>query len=274
MADIEIGGRKVTVERFTLAKAMRVITLLGVIQKSVPEISKAMVEFKRDYQETNVIELDRVQAKMRYGPTPVLSDDGEALYRDGELVTLPSPIDRMTETDWERAGHVLKLRQSPSPTEMVLAVFPLAYEKAEQPVQRLLALIAMSNDDVSRYVASGEIWDRVDDFAQTVIAPAFLEDVMELAVVAGETIEGQVMDKARGLGDRMGNLLRLFGLKTPETTTSPETSETSSEQPVQPNIISATPLASGSPGPTPSESSDSPSTPSTPSDASLSATAG
>jgi hypothetical protein len=162
MADVSSGGRKVH-ERFTLVKAMRVITLLGLIQKSVPEVTKAMVEFKREYRENNVIELDRVQAKMRYGPTPVLGDDGEALFNDGELVTIASPIDRMTEEDWERAGHVLKLRQSPSTTELVMAVFPVAYEQAEEPVQRLLALIAMPNDDVARYVKSGELWDRVDD---------------------------------------------------------------------------------------------------------------
>jgi hypothetical protein len=272
MSDLEIGGRRVVIERFTLVKAMRVITLLGLIQKSVPEVTRAMVEFKREYRENNVIELDRVQAKMRFGPTPVLGDDGEALFKDGALVTIPSAIDRMTEADWERSGHVLKIRESPSTTELVMAVFPVAYEQAEEPVQRLLALIAMSNDDVARYVKSGEIWDRVDEFAQTVIAPAYLEEVMELAVVAGETIEGQVMTKAKSLGDRLGKLRGLFGMEKTESSQL-ETSETSNEQPVQPNTVSVTPSADSSPGHIPTESSSSPGTESSPSEPSLSASA-
>jgi hypothetical protein len=271
MAAVTVGGREVVIERFTLVKAMRVITLLGLIQKSVPEITKAMAEFRAEYRETNVIELDRVQAKMQYGPTPVIGEDGEALFKDGELVTIPSPIDQMTEKDWERAGHVLRLRQSPSATELIMAVFPLAYEKAEQPVQRLLALVAMSNDDVARYVESGEIWDRVDDFAKKTIAPAYLDEVMELAVVAGETIEGQVMTKAKGLGDRVGNLLRLLGMGKTETTNS-ETSGMSSEPPVQPNTVSVSSLPASTDG-SPETSSDSPGTPSSTSVESLSANA-
>jgi hypothetical protein len=273
MAEIEISGRKVVLERFTLVKAMRVITLLGLIQKSVPDITKAMTEFKREYRDSNVIELDRVQAKLQYGsPTPVLGDDGEVLYREGEIVTIPSPIDQMTEADWERSGHVLKLRQSPSTTEMLMAVFPVAYEQAEKPVQRLLALIAMPNDDVARYAETGELWDRVDDVAAKVIAPAYIEEVMELAVAAGEQVEGQVMTKARGLGDRVGNLLRLFGLRLPtETSDSTQSTSTmSSEPPVQPNTISVSPSPSSSDG-SPETSSDSTGTPSSRSESNLTA---
>lgn len=275
MAEVEVGGRKVTLERFTLAKAMRVITLLSVIQKAVPEINKAMAEFRRNYEEANVIELDRVQAKMRYGPQPVLGEDGEPMFKDGELLTIPSPIDRMSETDWERAGQTLRLRQSPATGEIATALFPLAFERAEQPVMRLLALVAMPNDDVERYVASGEIWDRVDDYARDVIGKAYLEEIMELAVCAAETIEGQVMAKARGLGERAGNLRRLFGNEQPTRTTpnsSPMEPTTLSEPPEPESTESVSDSPESSTG-NPTESDNSPGTPSSPSRSSSLATA-
>lgn len=280
MAPIKVHDREITLERFTLVKAMRVITLLGVIQKQIPEINRLMSEFKREYRQNNVIELDRVQAKMQYGPRPLLDEEGDPIMvRDdkgeetNEVLTIPSPIDRMTEEDWQRSGQVLRLRQSPSTTEMLMAIFPVAYEHAEQPVQRLLALIAMKNDDVAKYVKDGSIWDKVDEFATDVIGPAYLEEVMELAVAAGETIDGQVMTKAKGLGDRVGNLLRLIGMGPTKTESKLETSPTSSEPPEKPNTDSASPSQDISPGPTPTESSDSPGTPSMRSDESLTATA-
>lgn len=267
MTEVQIGEQKVTVERFTLAKAMRVITLLSLIQKSVPEINTAMAQFKRDYATENVVELDRVQAKMRYGPQPVVDEDGDPIMRKdpdgkptGDVLTIPSPIDRMTEQDWERAGHVLRLRDKPSTTELLTAIFPLIYEQAEQPVLRLLALVAMPNRDVMRYVRSDELWNRVDELADELISPAELGEVMELAVTAAEQVEGQVMDKAKGLGDRVGNLGRLFGIQRKTSETSP----TSSEQPEPPSIESASPSPDSSSG-TPTESSASPGTPSTPS---------
>lgn len=260
MSTVEIAGRTIQIQRFTLVKAMRVMTLLSLIQKSVPEITREMAEFRREYAAGNVLELDRVQAKMRYGPRPVLGEDGEPLMQDGEILTMPSPIDRMTEADWDKSGQVLKLRQEPSTEELLAAVFPLAYERAEQPMTRLLALVAMDNADVERYVRSGEIWERVDEFVAEVIAKAYLEEVMELAVAVGEVIEGQVMAKTKELAGRAGNLGRLFGMRT-TTPTTHEESGTSSEPPEQPSIESASSSPDSSDG-TPTESSDSPGTPS------------
>lgn len=236
MPTVHINGQDITIERMTLTKAMRVITLLSLIQKRVPEINRAMGEFRRAYVNENADELTRTEAKLRFGPQPVLGDDGEVMLRDdGEVLVLPSPIDRMTEQDWEQSGQVLKLRRQPSNTELLTAMFPLVYEHAEELVLRLLALVSMPNADVDRYVRSGEIKERMDERAQEVIAPAFLEEVMELAVTCAEQVEGQVMAKARELGDRTGKLRQLFGMGT----TKPAATPTSNESQEQPNSGSA-----------------------------------
>lgn len=263
MSTVRFGDRDIVLERFTLTKAMRVITLLKLIQQSTKEIGKTAAEFRREYAADNVVELDRVEAKMRYGPRPIVDSDGELMFKDGVLVTEASPVDRMSEEDWERAGQVLRVRQEPTPQEMMWAVFPVAFEHAEEAVNRLLGLIIMSNADVDRYVKTGEWQDRVDELVASTIAPAYLEEIMELAVAAAELIEGQVMTKARALGDRVGKLRRMFGMET--KTSTPETSETSSEPPEQPRTDSASLSPDSSTGPTPPPSSPSPGTPSTPS---------
>lgn len=268
MSSVTVNGQEITIERFTLTKGMRVITLLQLIQKMVPQISKEIAEFKREYSATNVIELDRVQAKMRYGPTPIVNEDGDVqLDNAGGVMTIASPIDRMSEEDWERSGHVLRLRQAPSNEELMLAMFPLVYEHAEQPLLRLLALVSMPNADVERFAAeSGDkLWSEVDVFAARVIGPAYLDEIMELAVTAAEQVEGQVMTKAKGLGERVGKLAGLFGMRM--TATSSATSTTSNESPEQPSSPSASDSPASSTGPQP-PSSASPGTPSTPSETS------
>lgn len=270
MSAIKVGGQDITIERFTLTKGMRVITLLQLIQKLVPQISREIAEFKREYSQTNIIELDRVQAKMRYGPTPVVNEAGDVqLDEHGGVLTIASPIDRMSEEDWERSGQTLKLRQAPSNEELMLAIFPLIYEHAQAPLVRLLALVAMPNADVERYAAvSGDkLWEEVDAFAARVIGPAYLEEIMELAVTAAEQVEGQVMTKAKGLGERAGKLAGLLGIKTKTTATMSETSPTSNESPEQPSSPSASDSHASSTGPLTS-SSTSPGTPSTPSETS------
>jgi hypothetical protein len=264
MTKVTLNDREVTLERFTLQKAMRVITMLGLIQKAVPDATKMVGGYRREYAEANAVELDRVQAKMRFGRQPILDADDQPIFHEGELLTLPSPLDRFTEQDWEKAGNVLRMRPQPSGNEVMIAVFPEVFELAEPLVLRLLGIMVMSNADVARYVKAGDVWEHVDELVESTIAPAMLEEIMELAVTVGELIDGQVLAKAKALGARLGNLKRLFGFET-TTTPAPPTSPTSSEQPEQPSSDSSSPSEPDSPGPTPTESSDSTGTSSPPS---------
>lgn len=239
MPDVTIGGTTVTIERFTLAKATRVMTLLQKIQQEVPEISRVWATFRndyrRDYQTTTT--LSRIEAVARWN------------------VDVP-------EEEWERAGQTFTMTvpAEPNQAEVFFQMAPLVYEQAEELTLRLLGLIAMPNDTVKRYAKDGTIWERVDEYVAEVIEDAPLEDIMELVVVAAEMADQQVLAKARSLRTRAGNMAALFGWKT----TASEDSTTSSDAPVQPSTVSVSSSPSTSSGP-PTPSSDSPGTPSTPS---------
>jgi hypothetical protein len=221
MSEVTIGGKAVTVERFTLAKAMRVITLLQLIQKQMPEITKEWALFRRSYAEDYGVELDRINAMARFG----------------------DQLEHIKDEQWERAGQKFKVPGTPSTPELFFAMAPLVYEKAEEVTLRLLGLIAMPNEVVGRYVAQGDIWERVDELVDDIIKPAGLDEILELVITAAEVIDGQVLQKAKGLGDRAGNVARLLGIKTTTTTTespsSPMDSPMLSEPPEQPSSDSS-----------------------------------
>jgi hypothetical protein len=230
MPDVQISGQTVTIERFTLAKAMRVITLLQLIQKQVPDVTKEWAVYRKQYADEYGTEIDRIDAKARFG----------------------AALEGISDEEWERAGQKLRIPGSPSTAEVFFQMAPVIYERAEAVTLRLLGLIAMENELVNRYVAKGDIWERVDELVDEIIRPAALDEIMELALVAAEVIDGQVLAKAQTVKERAGNVARLFGFKTKNDST---TSETSNESPEQPNTISVSPSPDSSDG-TPTESDD------------------
>lgn len=250
---ITLGEREHRIERISARKAARAFAELRAITRAVPEINKAVSTFVRTYEEENVVELDRVQAKMRFGA---------------------ETIDTLTEEDWANAGGKLRLPRSPGTTEVILAAFPIALDLAEAHVYRLLALFLMPNEDVARYRKNGELDERLGERADDLLDDAYGDEVMELAVVVGELVDRQFVGKARELGDRLGNALRLVGLgpATPTTPTASrddatgdpaETSTSSESGPSASKPTSSTSTPAPTDGsPTPSSTSPTSSSPS------------
>lgn len=232
MTEVTIGGGTVVIERFTLAKAMRVITLLNLLRKQVPEISKEWAEYRRNYAQDYAVELDRINALARFG----------------------SNLDHIPDSEWERAGQKLKVPASPSQAEIFFELAPLIYEKAEATALRLLGLLALPNETVDRFVRSDDIWARVDELVDEKIRGAGLGEVLDLLNVAVDVIEGEVLSRAQ---DLVGKGRRLFGGQTTtKTTESLSTSATSSVPPVQPSSDSSASSSSDTTGsPTGSEGS-------------------
>jgi hypothetical protein len=229
MPEVTIGGGTITVERFTLSKAMRVITLLNLLRKEVPEISREWATYRRNYAQDYAVELDRINALARFG----------------------SSLDHVPDSEWERAGQKLKVPASPSQTEIFFELAPLIYEKAETTALRLIGLIAMPNETVNRYLKSDDIWERVDELVDEKIRKADMGEVLDLLNATIDVIEGEVLKRSQ---DLVGKTRRLFGSQT--TTPSQAAPTTSSEQPEQPSSSSSQLSPSDTNGlPTPSEAS-------------------
>lgn len=232
-------GRELVVERVNGRKASQALKLLRRVNSTVKAVTTALGEFERDYARSHSVELDRVQARMRYPRRPLLDADtgdpvrepdalenGEPNPRAGDLILVDSPLDHLTPEDWERAGHVVRLPLSPSTPERIGAVFDVAVDGAEDEVWKLLALLTMSNEDLraQRRRHDGPGIDAVlAELAEDLLDDAELDELLELAVIAGETIDDQFRRKLAELEDRAGNALRLLGLAPAQEEEQPQT---------------------------------------------------
>jgi hypothetical protein len=287
---VTIGGKAMHVERVSARKASRAMALLRHINREAKGITRSLEEFERDYLERNLRYITRPEARVRFPPQVVLDPETGAPVREpativvdvggdseeqpnpraGELVTFPSAVDRMSEADWQAAGNQYPVRERPPLYAIAMHAFEDALELAEDHVYRLLALFVMSNEDVTRRYKEGTLEEELTAGADRLLDEAMADELMELAVVCGELVDTQFRSKARELGDRLGNALRLFGLgpSTPTTTTSTPpngpTSSTpsssiaspSSSEPDGPPTSSSTPITTSS-----SESEPSPTEP-------------
>lgn len=289
---VAVGDHEYTIERASGRKASRALALLKAISRAMPDLNAKMAAFTREFEETHYEELDRAKAALRWPARtlvdeenrPVLEpatlEDGSPNPRAGERITVPSPLDGMTEADWERVGHVIRLPQSPDTLDVVLGLFGEAMDAAEENVYRLVALFTVSNADVKAWWKDGTFTERLDERADELLDDVLADDLMELAASIGEVVDAQFVTKARALtqGGRLGNLGRLIGLtptepaaQTPTTPTTPgpEPMRVVSTEPSSDGPSTSTPTSStASPAPTdgqPTTSSTSPGTSSSPS---------
>lgn len=252
-----IAGQPVDLERPSARKASRALAILRALSKAVPDVQKAWARARTDYERDNFVELDRVQARMRYPARPLLDDDGKPILKDdGELTFLPSPVDAMSDADWDAAGGVFRMPQSPTVGEQAAAVLDLALELAEEHVYRLLALFTMSNADVTRHWRAGDLGAVIDDVADDILDRAYADEVLELAVACGEIVDDQFTTRIEALGDRLGNLGRLFGWTPTAKPTAEEATSTDSPSSSRPTSSTDSPAPADTDGPsTPSSTS-------------------
>jgi hypothetical protein len=248
---IPIGDTTYNLERVSGRKASRAMALVRQLSKSAPELQRRWAEFTTAYERDNYIEVDRAQAALRFPPRPVVDPEtgepvlGRATLEDGapnpeagKPLMLPSPLDRMTEEDWAQSGNVVKLRSTPSRQETVIAVLDYALEVAEESVYRLLALFTVSNADVKRVWKDGgqpAITALLDERADELLDEGYADELVALAVEVSELVDDQFRRKIREeLGERVGNLLALFGIErnpTPDgATESPQTTADGAEE--------------------------------------------
>lgn len=238
---ITLGSRNITVEPFSGRKALRAFHMLKQIATDAPAIMQTWHEFTAEYEREHALELSRAEARFEFPPirgdvteldrldaVPVeVRGDEWQRERDAAIakVMRPGRFDHLTDQDWEKSGNRVRLPRSPSQAEQIVAVFPTALELAEEQVLRLLALIAMPEADVKAH--RGDLNDKLDVLAEDLLDAPF-EDLVELAVIGGESVNDQYVRKTEKLGDRVGNALRLVGIKTKPREPSPTAKPSSS----------------------------------------------
>lgn len=247
--EVTVGDRTIRIEDFSARKGLRILRLLEHTAKGVPEIQKRWGEYTREYEDTHTVDLDRALARSQYPPEPLMREepvvvDGvvqtdllnrplvrrEPMFDEaGKVRVGPDPLGHITDADWAASGNKLRQPRSPTAAEQVVAILPLAIELAEGEVAKLLGLVAMPNRDVKTYGRDSldVLWEKAAELGDDILE-APMDQVVELAVVAGECVQETYMVKVvERLGGRLAAIGRLFGMKlTADPETSNETSPT------------------------------------------------
>lgn len=239
---VSLGGRDVVIERPSARKASVALGLLKAVAAAVPDLTSKWGSFVATYEATHYTDLDRTQARLRFPQRPVFTPEGDLLTDDaGDPVMAPSLVDSMTQEDWERSGHKLRLPRSPQREEVIAALLPDVVDVAETEVAKLLVLFTLPNADVKAWRRDGSLPDKLTEKADDLLDDTDATDVLELAVVIGETIDDAFRRKIEVLGDRVGNALRVIGLGPPKTQTSDATdAPIPGEPPTEPTPTSST----------------------------------
>jgi hypothetical protein len=224
MPSVRVGDKDRQVQRFPLVKALRAITLLNKIQALVPDGAQQLGEFISEYRKTHVQTMDRVQAKIEYGgEIPIVEDGKPVRNEDGSVLTVRAPIERISDADWEKANNVYRRPEEPPLSAMIAAIFPSVAENAEEPLLRLMAICIIDNDDFIRYVHDDNWREKADEVVRDVLEPAPIEDIIELASVVADVLEGSVLNKMSEVAGKARRLLARLGINLPEK--EPETEE-------------------------------------------------
>ena len=242
---LTLGGRQVTIERPSSLKASRALAMMRGLSNAAPALQTELATFRVRYEAENFVELDRVQARVQYPERPIMAGGAIMLDEDGAPRMLPSPVDRISEEDWEKAGGKLRVPASPAQWEVVVALLDSGIEAVETLVYRFLALFTIPNADLKAARADGTLDAVVRAAADELLDDTYADELLELAVVVNETIDHHFRRKARFLGDRLGKLLSMLpgefrSSSSTETSTSSSTTSQNGTTPESPRPSSST----------------------------------
>lgn len=235
---VQVGASTVTVEQFSGRKTLIAERIIRRAVRQFPELFDAYVRFKTDYERKNISSLDRSEAVFRFGARAAA----------------------IADADWEASRHKLNLGSSPSTNEIVGAMWPVVMDAAEDEVLRLLGLVVTPSGDLKRAKDGGGGQDAVDQLllsrGEDLLDEATnAADLIELAMVAAETLRDQFTAAGGGLGPRVGRLLESVGIRRTSSSSAPD--PTSSETPTD-GSESARPTSSTS---APADTAGSPTSP-------------
>lgn len=279
VATVEVAGERVAIQRPSTLKGTRALVLFQEIADAVPTLLDEAAEVAKTKRANQSVELTVAEAKLEFAPKPLRIDGVLQLDADGKPIMAASPLDSMTADDWERSGGVLRIDPGP-PTnwEIGMSLFSTAYKASQEQVMQLLALFLISNRDLKAARINGDIDQLIEARGLELADDSFLDEIPELAVAIAEVMESNLRRKVAGLGVRVGEALRTYGVETgwvPQSMKTPNGSDGSPEETAtattnhgsstsSPESMDGPPKPSSTPPLTSSSTSEDSSTPSEP----------
>jgi hypothetical protein len=201
--EVRIGGTTRTLEEPRLRRSKLIGKQVQQLFKQVPNLEMEIEKWSRQWENDTAYKIDRVSAKRLFGPqlqyeekrdeagNAVVDDDGDPVFvpkRDeqGEFVYGPDHLEHVTEEDWQGSHNTYTRHQQPSEGALIVHMFEVLWDKAEEPLTDLFALMLVGNGELREARKAGpkaidELLQRERDFLDDEC------DVGDLLVLAHET---------------------------------------------------------------------------------------
>jgi hypothetical protein len=240
--EVQIGGSTHTIEEPRLRRAKLIGKQVQLIFKEVPNLEMEIETWSRTWEKETAYKLDRVSARRLLGPQlqyePELGPDGEPLTdaegdpvlkpktdESGEYVYGPDHLKHLTNEDWEGSGQTYTRAQPPSDNALLIHMFEVVYDKAEEPLMELLALMLIGNAELrqARRAGDAELRRLIEEKRDLLDDEGDIGDALALAVETYKLLRAQLEREKERVGEARA-LLR-GGLKQETQETTEETAE-------------------------------------------------
>jgi hypothetical protein len=222
---VTIGDTTYTIAAFSNRKVLIAGRMMRHLSETVSEINRRVAAFRTDYRERNRDVVTRQMA---------------ALPPWNEL------LDFMTPEAWDKADGAVELRRDPSVEEVIVEVFPLAFELAEEEVRRLLALVLIPNQELGAAALAGNASDKLDEYGVRILDDGTIGDMIDLVDQAVDVLREELEAKATKVG-RIRRALRREQTPATSPTPSPDQPEETSTRKPESSTGSPAPTDGGTP---------------------------
>jgi hypothetical protein len=172
---IKLGGKEIVLERAKGYKALYIAEMLSDISTQVTEIIGEVQKKTEDYERDNKVTITRQMAQARGW-----DDIVEKMERENAVS--------------------IEVSEPPSAEQQVMFGFPLAFKLVQDEVLKLLALIAMPNDELKKLRRSNALEEHLLSAGDDMMADAEIGEIITLVAAAAELVQEQLDEQAEKLG--------------------------------------------------------------------------
>jgi hypothetical protein len=176
---VTLGATTYPIAPFSNRKVLIAGRMMRKLSTTVSEINRHIAEFRTEYRERNREVVTRQMA---------------AIPPWREI------LDFMTPEDWEKTGGQVELRRDPTDQEVVVEVFPLAFDLAEDEVKQLLALVIIPNQELGAAALAGNQAEKLGEYGDRILDDGTIGEMIDLVDAATAAIREELDAKAPQVG--------------------------------------------------------------------------
>jgi hypothetical protein len=233
---VTVGEREYVLRPFRGLKALSLMTSIGGLMKTLPDLQDQIAEAQRRHRDQNMIDIPRAAFELRY-PEDAKNVSQEAWDQSGGSVRLPDPD---AQLGWE---------------QILLSVLPTIMDEARDQVLTVMALVVIPDRELQAADEEDKVTEALAAVSKQLLYEGTLDELAELALRSVELVKEQFQGKVGELIEQVGNLfgaeeteaeeIKIGTVETPET--SNETSSTPSPAPTDgPEPMSSEPAGTTS----------------------------